>query len=211
MVHILKSSAQAPRTFKSSEMVTVKGWKRFETQENPSGRYGHRAICYMHKMILFGGYNGKDRLNDTYEFDLGLFSQDIGCNLNKCGTEKRVWTRIDATTPSSNNNEPTVPSTSTTTTPAARDCHSAVLYKRKMYVFGGGDGYKWLNDMFAYDIATQTWSEVKPSEGSLVPTGRAGHSAIVHKGKMIVFGGWNGRRTLNDLYEFYFGSFFFSK
>ena len=40
--------------------------------DSPGGRYGHRAIANNGKMILFGGFNGKKRLSDTLEFDLGM-------------------------------------------------------------------------------------------------------------------------------------------
>jgi len=126
----------------------------------------------MNKMVIYAGYNGKERLNDTYEFDL----------------DKKTWALID-------------PSKSEST-PSARDCHSAVLYKHYMILFGGGDGYKWLNDMHSYDIINQQWKEIHPKDKSLVPAGRAGHSAIVHQNKMVVFAGWNGRKTMNDLHEF---------
>jgi N-acetylneuraminic acid mutarotase len=36
----------------------------------PSGRYGHKCILYKHEMFLFGGYKEKERLDDTYAFNL---------------------------------------------------------------------------------------------------------------------------------------------
>lgn len=61
-----------------------------------------------------------------------------------------------------------------------------------------------MNDLFAYHIPTQTWSHVDAIGN--IPSGRAGHSANVWKSSMIVFGGWDGQKTLNDLYSFDFGN-----
>ncbi|CAE8587159.1 unnamed protein product [Polarella glacialis] len=35
-----------------------------------------------------------------------------------------------------------------------------------------------------------------------MPVGRFGHSAVVYRSGMFVFGGWDGHDTLDDLYEF---------
>lgn len=156
---------------------TDKYWSKHEVPQSPSGRYGHRAVVWRNKMIIFGGYNGKERLNDTYEYDL----------------DRREWRVV-------------VPEQDAAV-PSPRDCHSAVLYKDRYFVIhGGGDGFRWLQDTWQYDLLTSTWQEIKVenSECSLVPSGRAGHSAVACGEKMILFGGWNGRRTLNDLYEFNF-------
>ena len=93
--------------------------------------------------------------------------------------------------------------------PSERDCHSAVLYKHYMVIFGGGDGFNWLNDMYMFDIKNEAWKRIEPK--GQVPSGRAGHSANVYKDKMYVFGGWNGRRTLNCLYCFDFLSGYWSR
>lgn len=60
--------------------------------------------------------------------------------------------------------------------------------------------------MWQYDLFTSTWQEIKMQQGECakMPSGRAGHSAVAFEDSMILFGGWNGRRTLNDLYEFNF-------
>jgi len=138
MVHTLKVSRDLTR------------WSKTDSPGSPSGRYGHRAVVYQDKMILHGGYNGKDRLNDTYEFDL----------------EKKEWKLLE-------NEEGS-------TKPCARDCHSAILYQDKMFIFGGGDGYAWKNDVYCYNITKKTWHEIKPASGSVIPSGRAGHSAVVY-------------------------------
>ena len=53
-----------------------------------------------------------------------------------------------------------------------------------------------------FNIHTETWKKIEPK--GQVPSGRAGHSANIYKDRMYVFGGWNGRRTLNCLHCFDF-------
>jgi len=38
-----------------------------------------------------------------------------------------------------------------------------------------------------------------------IPSPRYGHTAVVYKEMMYVFGGWDGTRTLNDFYQYSFG------
>ena len=83
-----------------------------------------------------------------------------------------------------------------------------------MIIFGGGDGLSWLNDTFEYNVDSLEWKKIETrtttKEGKLIlPSKRAGHSAVQYKNSMIIFGGWNGKNTLNDCYEFNFGFFFF--
>jgi hypothetical protein len=46
-------------------------WRVIESENTPQGRYGHRTITHNNKMFMFGGFNGKGRSDETFEFDLG--------------------------------------------------------------------------------------------------------------------------------------------
>ena len=56
--------------------------------------------------------------------------------------------------------------------------------------------------MYRYDLKLTKW-ELLHAKGS-VPSRRFGHSGAVHEGskQLIVFGGWDGKDTLNDLYSY---------
>jgi len=86
--------------------------------------------------------------------------------------------------------------------PGACNMHSAeyVPDKREIYVFRGGDGSAYLNDLHAFHVDTMLWRKVE-MYGAL-PEPRADHaSAYMHETKeMFVFGGWNGSTRLNDFY-----------
>jgi hypothetical protein len=73
----------------------------------------------------------------------------------------------------------------TSNTPAARTGHSAVAYKRAMYVLGGlkADG-SLCSALRRLDVDTGVWSELPSPLGGIVE-----HTALVKDGLMWVFGG----------------------
>ncbi|CAK0875638.1 unnamed protein product [Prorocentrum cordatum] len=90
----------------------------------PPGLRGHTANLIGHKIFLFGGYDGKGRTNELYVLD----------------TAEGKWVR------------PTWP-TESPHTPPGRQRHSASLIgSKRIYIFGGFDGNKWLNDLHVLDV-----------------------------------------------------------
>jgi leucine-zipper-like transcriptional regulator 1 len=78
-----------------------------------------------------------------------------------------------------------------------------------------------LNDLWKYDIETKCWTCIQESSGPVradepndgdaasnvigkVPTRRFGYVSVVHDGKFVLFGGFDGSRWLNDMYVFDF-------
>lgn len=58
-----------------------------------------------------------------------------------------------------------------------------------------------------FDLQNSSWSEVAPRENQTWPSGRYGHSALVNRDTMVVFGGIRivgetGREMTNELWEF---------
>jgi len=74
----------------------------------------------------------------------------------------------------------------------------------KLLVFGGHDGTNMLNDINILDIPTMNWTvptiAIKNADGSpaLNPSARAGHTATIVAKKLLVFGGGDGSKILND-------------
>lgn len=90
----------------------------------PPGLRGHTATLIGHKILFFGGYDGKGRTNELYILD----------------AHERKWIR------------PTWP-TDTPQTPPGRQRHSACLIgSKRIYIFGGFDGNKWLCDLHMLDV-----------------------------------------------------------
>ena len=82
-----------------------------------------------------------------------------------------------------------------------------------MYVFGGREEQRILNDLWVVDLETYQWQQLKPNRphGSSsfaledYPAERCGHSCDRISHYMVIFGGFmNLRKELNDLFLFDF-------
>jgi hypothetical protein len=72
--------------------------------------------------------------------------------------------------------------------PIGRRDHSAAVFEDTMFIFGGqSDGY-FLQDLVAFDLNTlyngPRWEYIEPANDG--PSGRAGHSAIVHHDRIYM-------------------------
>ncbi|KAL7678827.1 putative kelch-type beta propeller [Plasmopara halstedii] len=151
-------------------------WSQVQTRGAlPPRRSGALGVVHKSNMFIFGGYDGRD---GNYFNDLYYFNFD----------EQR-WNQM----PSIVENRP-----------EARTDHIMVLHSSSIYIFGGYNGSSRFNDLCGYDICEQRWSRMD-AQGA-VPSRRFGHSGVVHSdtNRLIVFGGWDGRDTLNDLFEYSF-------
>jgi N-acetylneuraminic acid mutarotase len=92
--------------------------------------------------------------------------------------------------------------------PSKRRAHTACLYKNGIYVFGGGDGVRALNDIWRLDVSdTNKMSWKLISGGSeekdmLKPKARGYHTANMVGGKLIIFGGSDGGECFNDVWVY---------
>lgn len=76
--------------------------------------------------------------------------------------------------------------------------HTADAYNRKIYVFRGGDGRDYLNDL--HELSTDKMSWIKVQADGFAPPPRANHSSSLIKENLYIFGGWDGSKRLNDLF-----------
>eukprot|EP00002_Diphylleia_rotans_P037878 TRINITY_DN851_c0_g1_i4.p1 TRINITY_DN851_c0_g1~~TRINITY_DN851_c0_g1_i4.p1 ORF type:complete len:1328 (-),score=243.35 TRINITY_DN851_c0_g1_i4:664-4647(-) len=87
--------------------------------------------------------------------------------------------------------------------PSARKGHSAVVYNNWFYVFGGDGAIRHYNDLYAYNHSVSTWKRfsLKGREAD-IPQPRGGHSSVIYRGKMYVFGGDYGmaQKYFNDMF-----------
>ena len=68
--------------------------------------------------------------------------------------------------------------------------HTADAVDKMIYIFRGGDGRDYLNDLHTLNIDTNIWKLVE-TDGETPPP-RANHSSTVIKKKLYIFGGWDG-------------------
>ncbi|XP_058802388.1 leucine-zipper-like transcriptional regulator 1 isoform X2 [Phymastichus coffea] len=92
---------------------------------------------------------------------------------------------------------------------ARRSKHTVVAYKDAIYVFGGDNGKRMLNDLLRFDVKEKSWGRAFAT--GTPPASRYHHSAVVHGSSMFVFGGYTGDihsnsnlTNKNDLFEYKF-------
>lgn len=97
--------------------------------------------------------------------------------------------------------------------PSKRRAHTACLYKNGIYVFGGGDGVRALNDIWRLDVSDVTkmsWRLVSsperdkpsPSGRDVRPKARGYHTANMVGSKLIIYGGSDGGECFNDVWVY---------
>jgi hypothetical protein len=99
--------------------------------------------------------------------------------------------------------------------PSKRRAHTACFYKNGIYVFGGGDGVRALNDIWRLDVSDvnkMSWrcissssSDKSPASGGKEvarPKARGYHTANMVGSKLIVFGGSDGGECFNDVWVY---------
>ena len=92
---------------------------------------------------------------------------------------------------------------------APRSKHTMVAWGGRIYVFGGDNGRRMLNDFLVSHTKDSSWARVVFTGSP--PAHRYHHSAVVFRDSMFVFGGYTGDifsnsnlRNKNDLYEYKF-------
>ncbi|KAL0099827.1 hypothetical protein PUN28_019914 [Cardiocondyla obscurior] len=92
---------------------------------------------------------------------------------------------------------------------ARRSKHTIVAHKDDIYVFGGDNGKRMLNDLLRFDVKEKSWGRAFAT--GTPPAPRYHHSAVVHGSSMFVFGGYTGDihsnsnlSNKNDLFEYRF-------
>eukprot|EP00755_Sulcionema_specki_P015329 Sspe_Gene.59061::Locus_32433_Transcript_1_1_Confidence_1.000_Length_1586::g.59061::m.59061 len=142
----------------------------------PCPRFGHTAVVHNDTMVVFAGRDAKC-YNDIWEYSFLT----------------RGWREVLSPSQSK---------------PKPRAGHTAVVYQGKMYVFGGvsdhgvGIHTLWLNDLWSLDLSTWEWSRIHLST---LPPKRKGHTALVYRDAMYIFGGGQDDKNIfGDMWAFDF-------
>ncbi|XP_067890987.1 leucine-zipper-like transcriptional regulator 1 homolog [Heterodontus francisci] len=149
-------------------------YKTFSSEvlkQTPKNRKGHSAVVFEAQMYVYGGY--VDIKGPSQEFWNFSFDAKDWCPVfTSCGDVG----------------------------PGPRYSHSAAVYKRGMYLFGGLVGLVEQNDFWKWDFNSSTWSRIKARSG---PHQLVGHSAVVYQDSMLIFGGGrNHNNSDNSLWKF---------
>jgi hypothetical protein len=185
------------------------------TTNAPTARALHSAVWTGTEMVIWGGYDGTNRVNTGGQYDPGGNSWMAGGTTTTgaptgrqshtavwTGTKMIVWGGNSGTTPYFNTggiydpagNSWTAGGTTTSGAPADRTGNSAVWTGSRMIVWGGiGDAGSVINTGGLYDPVGNSWATTTTLGA---PAGRTGFAAVWTGSKMIVWGGLDGT-TLN--------------
>jgi hypothetical protein len=138
-------------------------WIATSTGTNcPTARWGHSAVWTGSEMIIWGG---------------AYWTSCCIPDNKSVRTGGRYNPTTDTWTP-----------TSMGGSPSARYLHSAIWTGMEMIVWGGYDGFSYLNTGSRYNLSTDSWTVT--SAGTNVPSGRAIRTAVWTGSEMIVWGGY---------------------
>ncbi|KAI0689382.1 galactose oxidase [Cytidiella melzeri] len=90
------------------------------------------------------------------------------------------------------------------TIPPPRRAHTAVLYRGRIWVFGGGNGTQALNDLWTLEVGSSAavermrWELIQT--GGKKPSPRGYHTANLVGNVMVVMGGSDGRECFSDIW-----------
>ncbi|XP_024526573.1 rab9 effector protein with kelch motifs-like isoform X2 [Selaginella moellendorffii] len=124
---------------------------------SPICRDSHSSVVIKNRLFLYGGDCGDRYLGDVDVLDLELMT----------------WSKLE--------------NAGSTTKPGVRAGHVAIAVDTKMYVFGGVGDRTYYSDVWAMDVETRCWSQLKIR--SLQPQGRFSHVAARADDGVIVYGG----------------------
>ena len=155
-------------------------WSRQQSEDSAtsvSKRYSHCAVYCPHRgsMFVFGGCTStSSTFNDLWELNL----------------TSRHWRRP----------------LSTGAYPSPKACASLVRTGDRLVLFGGWthpslyplhQSWKLFSELHVYHVSEARWAVVVSEEES-GPPAMAGHSATVHRGRMVVFGGLHKQRSVGQ-------------
>ena len=84
--------------------------------------------------------------------------------------------------------------------PSGRSYHSLTAIGNKFYMFGGIDGDRALDELWAFDAENEEW-EYKETFGK-APARRYGHAANSHGTNLLIWGGTNGFFMYDDMFMY---------
>ena len=189
----------------------------------PCQRSLHTGVALDNCLYIFGGYDGVQRTNDFCKFNFTTMDwsvvptteltpsprdRHVSVVYGKCVYINGGYDGYNRVNDFYEYNALTTlwkEVQSTGNPPSSRHSHAAVVYEGAMYVFAGYDGL-YRNDFHRYDFKNNCWKTVTDSLGTNEswPKPRYRTTATIIGDKMMVFGGHDGARQLNDFYAWSF-------
>ncbi|KAK4047705.1 hypothetical protein OIV83_005213 [Microbotryomycetes sp. JL201] len=164
-----KQEAILPHADVDPAPPTTMYWSKTPVQGRiPRGLRAHSATLVGNNVWCFGGCDAK-----------GTCFRDVW----KFDCDTYTWTK---------------PKVTGQVPPVTRAHTATTALDDYIFVFGGGDGPTYYNDVYILDTVCLSWS--KPVVRGRAPSKRRAHTAFVYEDKILVFGGGNGTNALNDMH-----------
>jgi N-acetylneuraminic acid mutarotase len=178
----------------------------------PSPRYGAAMAALRSKVVLFGGI-GTAYPSDTWEWDGTVWAQDnvLGPDGREGHAMATLGSKVVLFGGAGGAGAPhgladtwewdgTAWAQRTVAGPGARQGHAMATLGSKVVLFGGAASVP--NAPPTYLGDTWEWDGARWTARSVVgPSGRDGHAMASLDGKVVLFGGWDGRSLGSDTWE----------
>ncbi|XP_064614001.1 uncharacterized protein LOC135477737 [Liolophura sinensis] len=144
-------------------------------QPHPSGRRDHSAVIYEDAMYIYGGFT-----------DVTGSSNELW----KFSCESEEW-QLVLSVPGGEDG------------PGARHGHTAVVYDKSMWVYGGMTDLTHKPELWTYSFKQQKWTRIRTRVN---PPALIGHTADAVGDSMFVLGGENCGQPQSAMWRFHFES-----
>ncbi|XP_031253439.1 kelch domain-containing protein 4 isoform X2 [Pistacia vera] len=148
--------------------VEKQEWKLISSPNSPPPRSAHQAVAWKNYLYIFGGEftsPNQERFHHYKDF----WMLDLKTN---------QWEQLNLKG-----------------CPSPRSGHRMVLYKHKIFVFGGFYDtlreVRYYNDLHVFDLDQFKWQEIKPKLGSMWPSARSGFQFFVYQDEIFLYGGYS--------------------
>lgn len=132
-------------------------------------RVNHAAVAVGHKIYSFGGYCTGENSRDYTSMDVHVLN-----------TTTFRWIKHPVSDLPYFENDDILP--------YKRYGHTAVMYKDKIYIWGGRNDHASCSVLFCFDTLWHCWTAPKVTGD--IPLARDGHSACIWKHFMFIMGGY---------------------
>jgi len=201
----------------------TRGWELIEAKAGslPCQRSLHAGAVWKNFFIVFGGYDGQQRVSDLSMFNFNTSEWQTLSNVNAPSPRDRHVATVfenalyifggfdgvarvnDLSTYDLETNEWASVDVAPGTAPSPRHSHAACVYRESMFIFGGYDG-SYRSDLHGFNFRSRRWYQVHCSGD--VPRARYRGTCVVSEDSMILHGGHDGDRHLQDTHVFDFVS-----
>lgn len=132
-------------------------------------RVNHAAVAVGHKIYSFGGYCTGENSREYTSIDVHVLN-----------TTTNRWIKHPVSNFPYIENDDILP--------YKRYGHTAVVYKDKIYIWGGRNHQESCPKLFCFDTLYHCWTS--PTTTGDIPFARDGHTSCIWKNFMFVFGGF---------------------